>query len=180
MSAASRPRRIIYPGTFDPITHGHEDLVRRATQLFDEVIVAVAAETPKNTIFPLTERVALAAETLENLAGVRVRPFSGLLIHLLEEEKTHLILRGLRAISDFEHEFQLASINRRMDPQIETLFLMTSDQHTFLSSSLVREISRLGGDVSAFVQPAVAEALKKHFGTGVDIDTSGKYDIESV
>ncbi|WP_414040119.1 pantetheine-phosphate adenylyltransferase [Acidithiobacillus sp. M4-SHS-6] len=169
-----QPRRIIYPGTFDPITHGHEDLVRRAALLFDEVVVAIAAETPKNPIFPLQERVALARKTLAAIPGVRVRPFSGLLIHLLQEEKTHLILRGLRAISDFEHEFQLASINRRMDAQIETLFLMTSDQHTFLSSSLVREISRLGGDVSAFVQPAVALALKQHFRDEVDQGSSAK------
>ncbi|MBE7563976.1 pantetheine-phosphate adenylyltransferase [Acidithiobacillus sp. HP-6] len=174
MRTTSQPRRIIYPGTFDPITHGHEDLVRRAAQLFDEVVVAIASETPKNPIFPLAERVALATETLTGIPGVRVRAFSGLLIHLLQEEKTHLILRGLRAISDFEHEFQLASINRRMDAQIETLFLMTSDQHTFLSSSLVREISRLGGDVSAFVHPAVASALKQHFRDGVDLRHSEK------
>ncbi|MBN2679142.1 pantetheine-phosphate adenylyltransferase [Acidithiobacillus montserratensis] len=174
MSSSTQPRRIIYPGTFDPITHGHEDLVRRAALLFDEVVVAIAAETPKNPIFSLADRVALARETLTGIPGVRVRAFSGLLIHLLEEEKTHLILRGLRAISDFEHEFQLASINRRMDAQIETLFLMTSDQHTFLSSSLVREISRLGGDVSAFVQPAVARALKQQFSDRVDHRPSGK------
>ncbi len=163
MSEPCVKRRIIYPGTFDPITHGHEDLVRRAAALFDEVVVAVAAQTAKKTIFPLAERVTLAEATLDGIPGVRIRPFPGLLIHLLQEEGTHLILRGLRAISDFEHEFQLASINRRMDAQIETLFLMTSDQHTFLSSSLVREISRLGGDVGAFVQPVVAEALKRHF-----------------
>ncbi|MFA7495534.1 MAG: pantetheine-phosphate adenylyltransferase [Acidithiobacillus sp.] len=174
MTEQAAPRRIIYPGTFDPITHGHEDLVRRAALLFDEVVVAIAAETAKNTIFPLDERVALAAEILSGIPGVRVRPFQGLLIHLLREENTHLILRGLRAISDFEHEFQLASINRRMDPQIETLFLMTSDQHTFLSSSLVREISRLGGDVSAFVQPPIAEALQKHFSASMDLDTLEK------
>ena len=161
-------RRVIYPGTFDPITNGHEDLVRRAAALFDEVVVAVAAQTAKTTIFPLAERVALAEATLGALPGVRIRPFPGLLIHLLQEEKAHLILRGLRAISDFEHEFQLASINRRMDARIETLFLMTSDQHTFLSSSLVREISRLGGDVGAFVQPVVAAALKRQFCIGMD------------
>ncbi len=161
-------RRVIYPGTFDPITNGHEDLVRRAAALFDEVVVAVAAQTAKTTIFPLAERVALAEATLGAIPGVRIRPFPGLLIHLLQEEKAHIILRGLRAISDFEHEFQLASINRRMDARIETLFLMTSDQHTFLSSSLVREISRLGGDVGAFVQPVVAAALKRQFCIGMD------------
>ncbi len=161
-------RRVIYPGTFDPITNGHEDLVRRAAALFDEVVVAVAAQTAKTTIFPLAERVALAEATLGAIPGVRIRPFPGLLIHLLQEERAHLILRGLRAISDFEHEFQLASINRRMDARIETLFLMTSDQHTFLSSSLVREISRLGGDVGAFVQPVVAAALKRQFCIGMD------------
>ena len=168
MAKPDTKRRVIYPGTFDPITNGHEDLVRRAAALFDEVVVAVAAQTAKTTIFPLAERVALAEATLGAIPGVRIRPFPGLLIHLLQEEKAHLILRGLRAISDFEHEFQLASINRRMDARIETLFLMTSDQHTFLSSSLVREISRLGGDVGAFVQPVVAAALKRQFCIGMD------------
>ena len=168
MTKPDTERRVIYPGTFDPITNGHEDLVRRAAALFDEVVVAVAAQTAKTTIFPLAERVALAEATLGAIPGVRVRPFPGLLIHLLQEERAHLILRGLRAISDFEHEFQLASINRRMDARIETLFLMTSDQHTFLSSSLVREISRLGGDVGAFVQPVVAAALKRQFCIGMD------------
>ena len=168
MTKPDTERRVIYPGTFDPITNGHEDLVRRAAALFDEVVVAVAAQTAKTTIFPLAERVALAEATLGAIPGVRIRPFPGLLIHLLQEEKAHLILRGLRAISDFEHEFQLASINRRMDARIETLFLMTSDQHTFLSSSLVREISRLGGDVGAFVQPVVAAALKRQFCIGMD------------
>ena len=168
MAKPDTKRRVIYPGTFDPITNGHEDLVRRAAALFDEVVVAVAAQTAKTTIFPLAERVALAEATLGAIPGVRIRPFPGLLIHLLQEEKAHLILRGLRAISDFEHEFQLASINRRMDARIETLFLMTSDQHTFLSSSLVREISRLGGDVDAFVQPVVAAALKRQFCIGMD------------
>ncbi|MEY2342545.1 pantetheine-phosphate adenylyltransferase [Acidithiobacillus sp. IBUN Pt1247-S3] len=163
MSQVTSPRRIVYPGTFDPITLGHEDLVRRAVGLFDEVVVAVAAETPKQTIFPLAERVALAEACLAGIAGVRVRPFEGLLLHLLQAEGVRVILRGLRAVSDFEHEFQLASIQRRMDLQVETLFLMTSDAHTFLSSSLVREISRLGGDVGAFVQPVVADALRQRF-----------------
>ena len=163
MSQNESPRRIVYPGTFDPITLGHEDLVRRATGLFDEVVVAVAAETPKRTIFPLDERVALAEACLAEIPGVRVRPFQGLLLHLLQAEGVRVILRGLRAVSDFEHEFQLASIQRRMDLHVETLFLMTSDAHTFLSSSLVREISRLGGDVSAFVQPVVADALRRRF-----------------
>jgi pantetheine-phosphate adenylyltransferase len=147
-------RRIIYPGTFDPVTLGHEDLARRAAALFDEVVVAVAAQTPKKTIFPLAERVALAEATLGRIDKVRVRAFDGLLVHLLAEEQTPILLRGLRAISDFEHEFQLASINRRMDA------------HTFLSSSLVREISRLGGDVSAFVQAPVAAALQQRFAHG--------------
>ncbi len=163
MNPGSTPRRIVYPGTFDPITLGHEDLVRRAVELFDEVVVAVAVETPKQTIFPLAERVALAESCLGGIPGVRVRPFAGLLLHLLQEEGVRVILRGLRAVSDFEHEFQLASIQRRMDSHVETLFLMTSDANTFLSSSLVREISRLGGDVSAFVQPAVAQALQRRF-----------------
>jgi pantetheine-phosphate adenylyltransferase len=166
MNPSPCPRRIVYPGTFDPITLGHEDLVRRAVELFDEVVVAVAAETPKATIFSLADRVALAESCLAGIPGVRVRPFQGLLLHLLAEEGVRVILRGLRAVSDFEYEFQLASIQRRMDLHVETLFLMTSDANTFLSSSLVREISRLGGDVSAFVQPVVADALRQRFAPG--------------
>lgn len=154
-------KRAVYPGTFDPITNGHEDLVRRAARLFDEVVVAVARQTGKETVFSLDEREGLARMVLGGIPGVRVRTFDGLLVDLVRQEGAAVILRGLRAISDFEHEFQLASINRRMAPEIETVFLMTSDQHTFLSSSLVREISRLGGDVSAFVHPVVAEALGK-------------------
>lgn len=159
MSESKAVRRALYPGTFDPITNGHEDLVRRAARLFEEVVVAVAKDTDKQPVFPLAQRASLAAAVLADLPNVRVLTFEGLLIDCVHREGANVILRGLRAISDFEHEFQLASINRRMDPQIETLFLMTSDQHTFLSSSLVREISRLGGDVNAFVHPLVAEAL---------------------
>lgn len=155
-------KRALYPGTFDPITNGHEDLVRRAARLFQEVVVAVAADTDKKTVFPLAERAAMARAVLSDLPNVRIMPFEGLLIHFVHQVDAHVILRGLRAISDFEHEFQLASINRRMAPQIETLFLMTSDQHTYLSSSLVREISRLGGDVGAFVHPLVAQALSTY------------------
>lgn len=160
--------RALYPGTFDPITHGHEDLVRRGAKLFTEVVVGVAADTGKSAVFPLEQRVALVKGVLEDLPNVRVLPFHGLLIDFVHAQEARIILRGLRAISDYEHEFQLASINRRMDAQIETLFLMTSDHNTFLSSSLVREISRLGGDVSPFVHPQVAKALSRHYQEAAD------------
>ena len=150
---------VIYPGTFDPITNGHIDLVYRASKLFDRVIVAIAINPSKAPTFSLEERVALAEKTLAGLNNVEVCGFEGLLIDVAQEKDATVILRGLRAVSDFEHEFQLAGMNRKMNPDIETLFLTPAEQYTYISSSLVREIASLGGDVSEFVAPCVAQAL---------------------
>ena len=152
--------RAIYPGTFDPVTRGHEDLIRRAARLFDEVIVAVAENRGKEPYFTLDERVGLARNVLADLPRVRVEGFSGLLIEFAAQHQAQAILRGLRAVSDFEYEFQLAGMNRNLKPDIETIFMTPSDQYMFISSSMVREISRLGGDVTAFVHPLVAEQLR--------------------
>jgi len=150
----------IYPGTFDPITNGHIDLVMRASKLFNKVIVAVAINPGKKPAFNLAERVDLAKQTLVGLDNVEVCGFEGLLIDVANQKQAKVIIRGLRAVSDFEHEFQLAGMNRRMRPEIETLFLTPAEQFTYISSSLVREIAALGGDVSEFVAPCVMTALK--------------------
>jgi pantetheine-phosphate adenylyltransferase len=150
----------IYPGTFDPITNGHIDLVMRASKLFNKVIVAVAINPGKKPAFNLAERVDLAKQTLIGLDNVEVCGFEGLLIDVANQKQAKVIIRGLRAVSDFEHEFQLAGMNRRMRPEIETLFLTPAEQFTYISSSLVREIAALGGDVSEFVAPCVMAALK--------------------
>ena len=155
---------IIYPGTFDPITNGHVDVVRRASRLFERVIVGVAINPGKAPTFSLEQRVALAQEALKGVAGVDVCGFEGLLVDFAKEKNAKVILRGLRAISDFEHEFQLASMNRRMEPDVETLFLTPAEQYTFISSSLVREIAALGGDVSEFVPACVATMLAQKNG----------------
>lgn len=152
-------RKIVYPGTFDPITRGHEDLVRRALRIFDEVVVAVAANASKRPFFSLGERVALARDCLTQLPGVRVTGFDGLLVEFVRQEDTNLVLRGLRAVSDFEYEFQLAGMNRSMYPELETVFMTPGDQYMFVSASMVREIARLGGDVRPFVAPLIAERL---------------------
>ncbi|MCB2263964.1 MAG: pantetheine-phosphate adenylyltransferase [Candidatus Thiosymbion ectosymbiont of Robbea hypermnestra] len=157
-------RSVVYPGTFDPITNGHRDLVRRAASLFDRVLVAVAVDTGKAPAFGIERRVELAEQVLGDLPQVEVVRFSGLLIAFAREHGTPVILRGLRALSDFEFEFQLAGMNRRMAPEIETLFLTPAEQYAFISSSLVREIARLGGDVSSFVAPVVQAALRERFG----------------
>jgi pantetheine-phosphate adenylyltransferase len=157
-------RRIVYPGTFDPITNGHIDLIERAARIFDQVVVAVAADTHKTPTFDTEQRVALAHGTLAHLANVQVTAFSGLLVSFANAAGIGVIMRGLRAVSDFEFEFQLASMNRRMSPRIETLFMTPAEQYAFLSSSLVREVSRLGGDVSSFVPPQVRAALHQRFG----------------
>lgn len=151
---------VIYPGTFDPITNGHIDLVHRASKLFNRVIVAIAINPSKAPTFTLEERVALAEQTLAGLNNVEVCGFKGLLIDVATDKGANVILRGLRAVSDFEHEFQLAGMNRKMNPDIETLFLTPAEQYTYISSSLVREIASLGGDVAEFVAPCVAEALQ--------------------
>ncbi len=152
-------RSIVYPGTFDPVTNGHADLVQRAARLFDRVIVAVAEHSGKRPCFSLEERVTMATRALAGIDGVEVRPFSGLLVEFVRACGAQAILRGLRAVSDFEYEFQLASMNRQLAPEIETLFLTPAERYAFVSSSLVREVARLGGDVSAFVHPEVARAL---------------------
>jgi pantetheine-phosphate adenylyltransferase len=149
----------IYPGTFDPITNGHIDLVHRASKLFEHVIVAVAINPTKTPAFNLSERVALAKETLADLPNVEVCGFEGLLVDIAREKQAQVIIRGLRAVSDFEHEFQLAGMNRHMEPNVETMFLTPAEQFSYISSSLVREVAALGGDVSAFVAPCVAQAL---------------------
>jgi len=152
----------IYPGTFDPITKGHIDLVYRASQLFEKVIVAVAVNPSKAPLFSLEERVDLARQSLTEMSNIEVCGFEGLLVEVAKQKNAKVIIRGLRAVSDFEHEFQLASMNRKMAAEIETLFLTPAEQFTYISSSLVREIARLGGDVSDFVSPCVQQALKSN------------------
>ena len=154
----------LYPGTFDPITNGHADLVRRAVSLFEGVIVAVAADTTKQTLFDHAQRLELAKTVFQDESRVEVVGFTGLTIHYARERKAGAILRGLRAVSDFEFEFQLAIMNRRLEPRIETIFLTPGESTTFISSTLVREIARLGGDVDEFVHPVVSTALTKAYG----------------
>jgi pantetheine-phosphate adenylyltransferase len=154
----------MYPGTFDPITRGHEDLIRRCVRLFDRVVVAIASNPKKAPLFTLDERVALAKEVLVDLPEVSVTGYTGLTVEFARANGFKAILRGLRAISDFEYEFQLAMMNRHLIDGVETVFLTPSVHHTFLSSSLVREIAEFNGDVSAFVHPVVAERLKQKLG----------------
>jgi pantetheine-phosphate adenylyltransferase len=156
-------RVAVYPGTFDPITNGHTDLVHRAARLFDRVVVAVAASAGKAPICGAEERVALAREVLDGAPNVEVVQFDCLLVDFVQQIDAGIILRGLRAVSDFEYEFQLAGMNRRLAPEIETVFLTPAEQYSYISSSLVREIARLGGDVSEFVHPAVSAALASKF-----------------
>ena len=162
---ASATRVAVYPGTFDPITNGHADLVARAAPLFSRVVVAVADSRGKGPCFSLQERIDMARKALEGLENVEVRGFDTLLANLVREIGAGVILRGLRAVSDFEYEFQLASMNRHLIPSAETLFLTPAEQYSFISSSLVREIARLGGDVSGFVHPLVQQALQVRWNT---------------
>lgn len=152
-------KRAVYPGTFDPITRGHEDLVRRAALLFDEIIVAVADSRGKKPYFPLQERVAMAREVLQPCANVKVKGFDGLLMDFVRANDARIIMRGLRAVSDFEYEFQLAGMNRKLYPDVETVFMTPGEQYLFISASMVREIASLGGDVSAFVHPSISARL---------------------
>jgi pantetheine-phosphate adenylyltransferase len=154
----------MYPGTFDPITRGHEDLIRRCVRLFDRVVVAIASNPKKEPLFSLEERVALAKEVLSDLPEVSVTGYTGLTVVFARANGFKAIIRGLRAISDFEYEFQLATMNRHLIDGVETVFLTPSEHHTFISSSLVREIAEFGGDVSAFVHPVVGERLKQKLG----------------
>ena len=149
----------VYPGTFDPITNGHTDLVSRAARLFDRVVVGVAEHTGKQTVCNTEQRVELAQIALGELPNVEVVSFEGLLVDFCRNLNANVVIRGLRAVSDFEYEFQLAGMNRRLAPDIETIFLTPAERYTFISSSLVREIARLGGDVSEFVHPQVQQAL---------------------
>jgi len=151
----------IYPGTFDPITRGHTDLIQRASRLFDRVIVAIAANPSKSPIFSLEERLAMASEVLADIPGVEVLTLDGLLVEFARIHQAKVLIRGLRAVSDFEYEFQLAGMNRKLAPEIETLFLTPSEQYTYISSSLIREIASLGGDVSSFVDPRVEAELAR-------------------
>ncbi|MDZ7751626.1 MAG: pantetheine-phosphate adenylyltransferase [Gammaproteobacteria bacterium] len=151
---------IVYPGTFDPITRGHSDLVERASRLCGTVIVAVAEGADKRPFFDIKERVDMARQALAGIPDVEVRPFNSLLVDFVREVGATVVLRGLRAVSDFEYEFQLASMNRKMAPEVETIFLTPAEQYTYISSSLVRQVARFGGDVSEFVHAGVAAALR--------------------
>ncbi|AFU99726.1 pantetheine-phosphate adenylyltransferase [Simiduia agarivorans] len=156
-------RTVVYPGTFDPLTNGHIDLVERACRLFDKVIVAIAASTKKNPLFTLEERVKLTEDVLAHLPNVEICGFDILLADLVKQKNAQGVLRGLRAVSDFEYEFQLANMNRALAPEMESLFLTPSEHLSYISSSLVREIASLGGDVSQFVHPLVKEALAERY-----------------
>ena len=155
---------VVYPGTFDPFTRGHEDLVRRAARLFDRVVVGIAASEAKRPMFELDERIAMAREVLADLPNATVTGFSSLLMAFVHDQGARAILRGLRAVSDFEYEFQMAGMNRRLWPEVETLFLTPSEQYMFVSATIVREIARFGGDVRDFVHPSVAAKLKAKSG----------------
>ena len=161
----SKNRIAVYPGTFDPITLGHEDIVHRAANLFDEVIVAVAGSTNKRTLFSFEERVSLAQSVFKQNSNIKVVGFSGLLMQFVQNQGAQMVVRGLRAASDFEYEFQLAGMNRKLFPQLETIFLTPSEQYMFVSSTLVREVATLGGDVHQFVSPTVELAIKEKLRT---------------
>ncbi|KTC66448.1 phosphopantetheine adenylyltransferase (plasmid) [Legionella adelaidensis] len=154
-------QKAIYPGTFDPVTNGHIDIIKRAAKLFPEVVVAVASSPTKKPLFSLEKRVELIQQAIEDLPGVTVLGFDDLLINFVHQQNAGIIIRGLRSVSNFEYEFQLAGMNRKLAKQVETLFLTPEENYMFISSTLVREIASLGGDVSNFVPPVVAEALKK-------------------
>jgi pantetheine-phosphate adenylyltransferase len=156
-------RRAIYPGSFDPVTNGHLDVIERAQKLFDEVIVAVAHNDEKQALFSLQERLALLRATAAKSDRVQITQFDGLLVEFAVAQKATAVIRGLRAVSDFEFEFQMALMNRKLETSVETIFLMPKEEFTYLSSRLVKEIARLGGDVSSFVPSAVAKALGKKF-----------------
>ena len=151
--------KAVYPGTFDPLTRGHEDLVRRASRLFDHLILGIADSRAKRTFFTLQERIDMAREVLGNVKNLTVVGFAGLLTEFVRQQDARVVLRGLRAVSDFEYEFQLAGMNRALNPEFETMFLTPGEQHMFISATLVREIATLGGDVSKFVHPSVRAKL---------------------
>ena len=156
-------KRALTPGTFDPITSGHLDVIARASQLVDEVVVAVADSQKKGPLFTLEERVELVRQATAHLSNVRVEPFKGLLVDFAKELDATVVVMGLRAITDFEYEFQMTAMNYQLSPQLETLFIMSPPQYMYLSSSIVREISKMGGDIQQFVPPCVYEALKRKY-----------------
>ena len=156
--------KAIYPGTFDPITKGHIDLAERASQLFDEVVIAIAASPSKQPLFALEERLEMAQISISHVDNISVAGFDGLLIECVRTAQAQVVLRGLRAVSDFEYEFQLAAMNRRLDPTVETMFLTPSENYTFLSASMVKEIASLGGDVSQFLHPQINKRLADRLG----------------
>jgi len=153
-------RTAIYPGTFDPVTYGHIDLIKRARGIFDKIIVAVAARSPKDTLFSSEERMGFIREATKNISGVKVELFDGLVVDYVRSKKTSVIIRGLRMISDFEYEFQMALTNRKIAPDIETIFMMPSESYSYLSSKLIKEVASLGANLSSFVPAFVAKALK--------------------
>lgn len=152
--------RAVYPGTFDPLTLGHEDVVKRAAKLFSEVILAIAESSAKRPLFSIDERVQIATELLRPIANIRVVRFGGLLTEFLKQHDANVILRGLRAVADFEYEFQMAGMNRKLLPNVETVFMTPSDNYMFVSASIVREIATMGGDVSQFVSPLVVQKMQ--------------------
>jgi len=165
----TKPRTGVYPGTFDPVTNGHLDIISRATRVVDQLIVGVAVNAGKTPLFSLDERVAMVENEIADLTNgdgsmIEVRPFANLLMHFVEGAGGSLIVRGLRAVSDFEYEFQMTGMNARLNPKVETVFLMASDKHQFISSKLVKEIAVLGGDIAQFVRPEVRERLLERVG----------------
>ena len=154
-------RRAIYPGSFDPITNGHLDVIERARKLFDEVVVAVAHNDQKQPYFTLKERLAFLAQVTASLNGVKVLPLDGLLVEFAVQQNAHAVVRGLRAVSDFEFEFQMALMNRKLEAEVETIFLMPKEEYTYLSSRIVKEIARLGGDVAQFAPACVVEGFAR-------------------
>jgi len=157
-------QRAIYPGTFDPMTKGHVDLIERACQLFDEIVIAIAASEAKNPLFTLDERIQIAEKIFEGNDKVKVIGFSGLLVDLAKDNDAKILIRGLRVVADFEYEFQLANMNRAMMPELESVFLTPKEQYSYISSSLVKEICKMGGDVSKFVDPISLSELKRKYG----------------
>ena len=157
-------QRAIYPGTFDPMTKGHVDLIERACKLFDEIVIAIAASEAKNPLFTLDERIQIAEKIFESNDKVNVVGFSGLLVDLAKDNDAKILIRGLRVVADFEYEFQLANMNRAMMPELESVFLTPKEQYSYISSSLVKEICKMGGDVSEFVDPISLSELKRKYG----------------
>jgi len=165
----------IYPGTFDPLTYGHLDLIERAAELFRTVILAIVMKpTAKDNLFTLEERLEMARDTVKDLRNVQVMPFDGLLINFARHKGANVLIRGLRAYSDFEYEFQMALTNRKLAPEIETLFMMPKENHSYISSSVVKEIARLGGDIRGFVPPTVQRALRQRFGVAASVTRRGR------